>query len=250
VENSPHPIGIDLFNSLLSLVGVDDFRSLIWVGLGGCVCTGVALWKWGGAFTMAGFLCNGRRRIRDPARARVSSISRATRGGKVCRSRSSSRSAVCFRAACRAACCCAVGAARFFERDETAWRLPRWGECCSTQAFQSFTFTRFLFLSIVLASVVHRDPDVRWSLATIVGAEFVPATLLVLVTGFFKGSSISVETRWMQDDENFFVFWFVNFGFLPVFVGALVWKHFRDPDHRWERTLTFTALGVFLLCCL
>ena len=38
-----YPVGIDLFNSLLSLTDVDDLRGLIWVGLDGCVCAGIAL---------------------------------------------------------------------------------------------------------------------------------------------------------------------------------------------------------------
>ena len=41
-----YPVGMDLFNGLLSLAGVDGLRGLIWVGLGGCVCTGIALWRW------------------------------------------------------------------------------------------------------------------------------------------------------------------------------------------------------------
>ena len=94
-------------------------------------------------------------------------------------------------------------------------------------------------------------PDARGSLAAIVGAAFIPATLLVLlVTGFFKGPSIlGWKPGWMQGDENFFVFWFLNFGFLPVFVAALAWKISRSADRRGPRTLVFTALGVFLLCC-
>src|SRR5690606_8539902 len=54
-----YPLGIDLFNSLLVLVGVDVLRGLIWVGLIGSLLTGLALWRWGGAFTVAGFLCAG-----------------------------------------------------------------------------------------------------------------------------------------------------------------------------------------------
>ena len=32
-----YPLGIDLFNSLLTLAGVDVYRGLIWVGWRGCL---------------------------------------------------------------------------------------------------------------------------------------------------------------------------------------------------------------------
>ncbi|HWB58189.1 MAG TPA: hypothetical protein VG733_01800 [Chthoniobacteraceae bacterium] len=54
-----YPVGIDLFNSLLKLAGVDVYRGLVWVGLAGCVLSGVALFKWGRGFAIAGFLFNG-----------------------------------------------------------------------------------------------------------------------------------------------------------------------------------------------
>ena len=54
-----YPLGVDLFNSLLVLIGGDPLRGLIWVGLAGCALFGIAIWRWGGAFTLAGFLFNG-----------------------------------------------------------------------------------------------------------------------------------------------------------------------------------------------
>ena len=242
-----YPVGIDLFNSLLSLVGVDDLRGLIWVGLGGCVCAGIALWRWGGAFTMAGFLCNGgvagfailhEQRFADfQSELAWKSLPLAlfvTQRGLL------------FALPAGLLLLCSWRA-RFFDRDESEWRMPRWGEVLLYSALPVFHFHTFLFLSIVLAVWFATVPNARRSLAVIVGAAFVPATILVLlVTDFFQGPSmLGWKPGWMQDDENFFVFWFWNFGFLPVFVAALVWKLRR----RWPGTLVFTGLGVFLLCC-
>ena len=246
-----YPLGLDLFNSLLSLTGVDDFRGLIWVGLGGCICAGVALWKWGGAFTMAGFLFNGG----------VAGFA-ILRGWKFAdfQSELAWKSLPLALFVTQRGLLFALPAgllllsswrARFFERDAAAWRLPRWGEVLLYASLPVFHFHTFLFLSIVLAAAFVTIPETRRSLAIFVGAAFIPATVLVLlVTGFFKGASIlGWKPGWMQDDENFFVFWFVNFGFLPVFVAALVWKLSRPSHRRWPGTLVFTALGVFLLCC-
>ena len=51
--------GIDLFQSLLNLVGADEFHALVWVGLIGTGAFALALYEWGGSFTMAGFLFSG-----------------------------------------------------------------------------------------------------------------------------------------------------------------------------------------------
>lgn len=54
-----YPIGVDLFNSLLKLAGMDVCQGLVCVGLASCAVTGVALYKWGRGFVIAGFLFNG-----------------------------------------------------------------------------------------------------------------------------------------------------------------------------------------------
>ncbi len=54
-----YPAGVDIFNSLLLLLGLDITRGLIWTGLIASAATFYALYRWGGAFTVAGFLFNG-----------------------------------------------------------------------------------------------------------------------------------------------------------------------------------------------
>ena len=51
--------GVDLFQSLLLLLGADEFHALAWVGLIGAAATAAALYRWGGSFTVAGFLFAG-----------------------------------------------------------------------------------------------------------------------------------------------------------------------------------------------
>ena len=51
--------GVDLFQSLLLLVGADDLHALSWIGLLGAAATAAALYRWGGSFTVAGFLFAG-----------------------------------------------------------------------------------------------------------------------------------------------------------------------------------------------
>ncbi|MBO0695649.1 MAG: hypothetical protein J2P56_06050, partial [Verrucomicrobia bacterium] len=54
-----YPAGIDLFNALLCLVHVDLIRGLVWVGLLASLATFYAFYRWGGTFSVAGFLFNG-----------------------------------------------------------------------------------------------------------------------------------------------------------------------------------------------
>jgi len=54
-----YPAGIDLFNGLLSNLGFDLRHQLIVTGLLASLATFYALYRWGGTFTVAGFLFNG-----------------------------------------------------------------------------------------------------------------------------------------------------------------------------------------------
>src|SRR4051794_19521376 len=54
-----YPAGADLFNGLLCAIRVDLIIGLVWVGLLASVATCYALFRWGGVFTIAGFLFNG-----------------------------------------------------------------------------------------------------------------------------------------------------------------------------------------------
>ena len=54
-----YPLGADLFNSVLEVLGIDTYIGLVWTGLVGAALTGYALWLWGGAFGLAAFLFNG-----------------------------------------------------------------------------------------------------------------------------------------------------------------------------------------------
>jgi hypothetical protein len=54
-----YPAGIDLFNGLLLLIGVELRHGLIWVGLLASLATFYAFKRWAGAFGVAAFLFNG-----------------------------------------------------------------------------------------------------------------------------------------------------------------------------------------------
>jgi hypothetical protein len=54
-----YPAGVDLFNGVLTCLGIDITRGLVWTGLLACVATCYALYRWAGSFGIAAFLFNG-----------------------------------------------------------------------------------------------------------------------------------------------------------------------------------------------
>src|SRR2546423_8003709 len=54
-----YPAGVDLFNAVLTCLGVDVMKGLIWVAVIASIATFYALYRWGGNFGIAAFLFNG-----------------------------------------------------------------------------------------------------------------------------------------------------------------------------------------------
>src|SRR5947207_2114082 len=54
-----YPAGIDLFHALLTCLGVDVIRGLVWTGLIASLAAFYALYRWAGNFGIAAFLFNG-----------------------------------------------------------------------------------------------------------------------------------------------------------------------------------------------
>ena len=54
-----YPAGTDLFNAILTCLGVDVTQGLVWTGLLASVATCYAFYRWAGSFGIAAFLFNG-----------------------------------------------------------------------------------------------------------------------------------------------------------------------------------------------
>jgi hypothetical protein len=260
-----YPIGMDLFNALLVCVGVDIVRAFIWVGLIGSACAATALWKWGRAFAVAGFLFAGGlwgfdflhrwqlldyqsdvawdRKIEVAWKSLPLAIFVTQRGMLF-----ALPAGLLLLTSWRARFLDAEGSA--CQPDSSSSHLPLWGEVLLYATMPIFHLHTFLFLSVMAAVWFVAVPAARRHLGTVVGAAFIPATAQVwYITGGFTGASmLGWKPGWMQGNEGFFVFWFRNFGVLPLLIGALVFTIVRR--RRCEAaTLTYPALAVFLLCC-
>ena len=244
-----YPLGMDLFNALLALIGVDELRGFIWVGLLGSACAAGALWKWGGAFAVAGFLFAGGlfgfeffetgELLDYQSEAAWKSLPLAlfvTQRGLLF-------------ALPAGLLLLASWRARFFETPRSAL-LPALGEVLLYAAMPIFHLHTFLFLSLIAAVWFVALPAARKHLAVVVGAALLPATIEVWgITGGFTGvSMLGWKPGWMQEETNFLMFWLMNFGILPILTGALVFTVFKHR-RREAALLVAPALVIFLACC-
>ena len=197
--------GMDVFNALLSLAGVDLLRGLIWTGLLGALATGLALLRWGGAFTVLGFLCNG-------GLAALACIATApdapffqdwqaewawknfalsilvTQRG--------------FLFALPAGLLLLTSWRTRFLRDGDGWKMPFSGELLLYGAMPLFHVHAFIALSFLLGALLIARPAARARIARLIAAAFIPATVLLwLSMGMLRTNA---EPRWedMSQFEN------------------------------------------------
>ncbi len=251
-EPLTYPVGADLFNSLLALLGLDVLRGFIWTGLIASACTAAMLWRWGRGFAVAGFLFAGGtlgfeiirewRLIDYQAEAAWKSLPLAlfvTQRGLLY-------------ALPAGLALLASWRTRFLQPERHEQSLPLWTEWLLYAAMPVFHLHTFLFLSLVAAAWFCFVRGARRHLALVVALAFLPATTLVwCVTGGFHGASmVSLHLGWMQGQENFFVFWLTNFGiFFPLVLWLLV-ELIRRRGPASAVALVAPAVAVFLACCI
>ncbi|MEI6349892.1 MAG: hypothetical protein WCP06_02155 [Verrucomicrobiota bacterium] len=260
-----YPFGVDLLNSLLTLAGLDLYRGLVWVGLLGAAATGVMLWRWGGAFALAGFLFNGGiagfgiftvrhlADFQDPLAWKSIPLALfITQRGLLY--------------------AIPAGLALLWSWQTRLLRhrrgLPFWVEVLLYATMPIFHLHTFIFLSAMLAwwlvvpcrVPVRLDTGAglrRREVLKLIGCAFLPASALVflLTGGFQSGQAIHLKPGWMQGDEPL-RFWFENFGFLPLAVaGVIYWISCakKNPalaeEAAVQSAVVWPALLMFILAC-
>jgi hypothetical protein len=281
-----YPIGIDLFQSLFVLLGMDVFRGFVWLGLAGSGLIGAALWRWGRGFALFGFLANGGLAGFAIFHTWQFADFQAELGWKsVTLALFATQRGLLF-ALPAGLLLLSSWRARFFSAGDDDWRLPRWGEVLLYASLPLFHFHTFLFLSVLLGAWFVCQPTARRGLMWLIGLAFVPATTLVyLITGGLKGSHLlGWKAGWMWDDPAFLewcrthwgtdsphmlgltfsslhfeyapdtervaglAFWPLNFGLLLVLAPFLVVVLCRRQ--RWPQWIVLAAAGIVFLCSL
>lgn len=251
-----YPIGIDLFNSLLVLIGVDLFCSLIWVGLIGALATGFALFTWGRAFALAGFLFNG-------GLAGFTFFQTFTFADY--QSELAWKSIPLTMLITQRGLLYALPAGllllsswryRFFNtegdsKEDSKVILPLWIEVLLYSSMPIFHVHTFIFLSLLLGIWffllnLQRSQILKLIILSIPLASF----FVLLLTDFLRTSSlIYIKLGWMQGNENFLLFWLLNFGiFLPLVI-FLSTKLIQSREKRSTSLFVFPAVVLFILFC-
>ena len=229
-----YPAGIDIFNALLHLAGCNDYRGLIWVGLVGSAVTCYALLRWGGWFAVMGFLCNGGLagwKFFHHYGLRVEDYQAAVDWKSIPLSMLVTQRGLLY-AIPAGLLLLTVWRARWFrDADEPApiVRMPLWVQVTLYGTMPLFHLHTFIFLSALLGwwIILGREGTrLRYEVADLLLWALLPATICVsLVTGLFQrgptaASVVHLQAGWMQGDQPFFRYWFVNFGIMPALAGG------------------------------
>jgi len=136
--------------------------------------------------------------------------------------------------------------------------IPFWAEWLLYATMPLFHLHTFIFLSFLLLWwFLFGDPNWRAHLLRLVVLSLAPATLLTYwVTGFSKAGAIGWKPGWMAPpSQPAWWFWLNNFGlFLPLSFALLIYLCLPTPIQqeqelkRMLRLFCFPAAIVFLAC--
>ena len=224
-----YPFGIDYFNALLDLCGIPLWNALIVTGILGSFATGIALYRWGRAFGLAGFLFNGG----------AAGLAIFTTGKWI-----DYQQAVDWKCLPLALFVTQRGFLyalpagllllthwRKLESNSDQKLLPTWLEVALYASMPLSHIHTFLFLSVVLGTLAvfgkNRARHIRLGLVSLLPAA---AFVWLLTDGFHAASQLAWQPGWMQGDHFSVTYWLQNFGALPFFIGWLVFVLVRKKE--------------------
>lgn len=246
-----YPIGLDLFNSLLVLSGIDLQKSLIWVGLLSSLGTGFMLFVWGKAFALAGFLFNGGLAgfkffdsfqfvdyQQDLAWKSLPLAVLVTQRGLL------------YAIPVGLLLLCSWRQ-RIAESDKETSNLilPLWLEILFYSTMSIFHLHTFIFLSLLLVWFLIASSKGRiYILKLILFSVPVGTFIVLLLTNNFKSSSIvHMKWGWMLEKQNPAIFWILNFGIFFPLVLFLCIKLFIKRKVDLDELKTFTQAELFVI---
>jgi hypothetical protein len=238
-EELRYPIGINLFNALLKLVGIGPQLGLVIVAFLGAALSLRALHLFNGPFGLAAFLFNGGLAgflffqhfalIDYQAEVAWKSIPLAMFVTQ--------RSLLY---ALPAGLLLLTHWRRLLMERRSARTLPFWGEVVLYATMPLFHLHTFLFLSFLLLWwFLFGDPNWRFHLLRLVLTSLVPASVLVYrVTGFSKTGALAWNPGWMTPPEQGpWFFWLWNFGgLLPAALALTIYLCRPSPSRDRDRT--------------
>ena len=270
-----YPIGIDIFNAELKLIGISPNSGIILVAFLGSLLTLRALFLFGGPFAVAAFLFNGglvgfmffqswpwqlADYQTDIAWKSIPLALFVTQRGLLY--------------AIPAGLLLITHWRRTFDSQTDRPHLPFWGEWLLYCTMPLFHLHTFIFLSFLLLWwFLFGDTNWRGHLIRLVAFSFIPATFFVYgVTGFGKTGALALEPGWtsvaeanehwqhfwwfrqLPDGAQLPMVWLLNFGLvLPLAIVLLFYLCFSRGIDVWRtrfrmRQILFPAIAMFILC--
>jgi hypothetical protein len=248
-----YPAGIDLFNGLLTNLGFDLRHQLIATGLVASLATFYALYRWGGTFTVAGFLFNGGiagYQFLDTHQFLDYQGTSNVSWKSIPLTMFVTQRGLLYAIPAGLLLLCQWRSKYGSEERKQEQLLPVWAEYILYATMPLFHVHTFIVLSIVLLVLFLTRPASRLALLKLVGAAVAPAVFFVwLTTDHLRaGSILEWHFGWTQTvgdfKMEFFLFWLFNFGaFLPLVI-ALVWivaQQERDRPRSGKLELSIDA---------
>lgn len=230
-DKTRYPIGMDLFNGLLVILGMDLFKSLRWIGILCSVSAAFALLHWGRAFALAGFLFSGGLAGFLFFKTFIFSDYQAELAWKSLPLSMFVTQRGLLYALPVGLLLLSSWQKRFFpphhkSNEDLRMTLPVWVEVIfysSMPIFHAHTFVVFsLFLLIWFFFVNYKEKIhlVKLLLFSLPLIGFI----FFLLSDINKASSlIYLKWGWMQGNQNFFKFWLLNFGvFWPLVIMLIL----------------------------
>ena len=251
-----YPFGVDLWNALLLLAGADVQRGLVWTGLLGALATAVALWRWGGAFTLAGFLFNGGiAGFAFLTTLHLEDYQRELDWKSIPLALFVTQRGLLY--------ALPAGLALLWSWRERLLEgrrgLPFWIEWLLYATMPLFHLHTFLFLSALLGCwfflpATEGIPSPRRAILRLGLCALLPASALVwlLTGGGHSGGMIHLTGGWMQAKDGVLNCAVDNFGALPLAVVALLawmWRRRNTPGTRALAAVVLPSLVFFGITC-
>jgi hypothetical protein len=240
-----YPIGADLFTSLLVIEGGPIQWCFLIIGILASAATAKTLWKWGGTFTVAGFLFNGGLEgFKYLAGKGLEQISYEVDWKSIPIIMFALQRSWLY--ALPAGLILLISWRKRILKNEKG--LPLWIEWCLYTTMPLFHIHTFIFLSAMLGIWALTGPNRKETIKLVLLSVPISTLLVELVAGFGNAGMIHLKWGWCQGNKEFWQYWLSNFGILPILTALLpVWLLATKKGRQADPRITIPSILLFLV---
>jgi hypothetical protein len=239
-----YPIGADLFTSLLVIEGAPIGWCFLALGVLSSAAIAETLWKWGGTFTVAGFLLNGGLEgFKWLAGKGLEQISYEVDWKNIPISIFAIQRTWLY--ALPAGLILLISWRKRLLKNEKG--LPLWIEWCLYTTMPLFHIHTFIFLSALLFIWALTGPNRKETIKLVLLSVPIATLLIKLVAGFGNAGVIHLKWGWCQGDKEFWSYWLANLGIFPVLAALLpVWQLATNKGRQSYPRIAIPCILLFL----